>query len=132
LLNAGVDGEMRTMSFDTAATVALNEGARTRLADALPAVRATSFIRRAVLDALRVAHPDWPALDDVSVQPGIAANRVPSVRVGTVELGQVWFTTRPDDDVFDGEPTLVGKLGANAFVNRVVTVDYPAGLLALR
>jgi hypothetical protein len=132
LLNAVVDGETRTMSFDTAATVALNERARARFGDSLPAVRATSFIRRAVLDALRVAHPDWPALDDVSVQPGIAAIRVPSVRIGTVELGQVWFTTRPDDDVFDGEPTLVGKLGANAFVNRVVTVDYPAGLLALR
>ena len=132
LLNAVVDGEIRTMSFDTAATVALNERARTRLADGLPAVRATSFIRRAGLDALRAAHPDWPAVDDVSVQPGMAAIRVPSVRIETVELGPVWFTTRPDDDVFDGEPKLVGKLGANAFVHRVVSVDYPAAVLALR
>jgi hypothetical protein len=132
LLNVVVDGEPRTMSFDTAATVALNERARSRLADALPAVRATSFIRRAALDALRVAHPDWPAVDDVSVQPRMAALRVPSVRIGTVDLGPVWFTTRPDDDVFDGEPKLVGKLGANAFVNRVVSVDYPRAVLAIR
>jgi hypothetical protein len=132
LLNAVVDGEIRTMSFDTAATVALNERARTRLADGLPAVRAISFIRRAVLDALRAAHPDWPAVDDVSVQPRMAAIRVPSVRIETVELGPVWFTTRPDDDVFDGEPNLVGKLGANAFVKRVVSVDYPRALLAVR
>ena len=126
-----VDGVERAMSFDTAATVALNEGARSRFGNALPLVRSTSFVRRAVLDAWRRAHPDWPVMEDVSVARGIAAIRVPSVRLAAIELGPVWFTTRLADDVFDGEPNLDGKLGANAFPGRAVTLDYPRALLAV-
>ena len=126
-----VDGSPRSMSFDTAASVALNATARARLGDG-PSVRATSFIRRSVLESWRTAHPDWRAISDVSVQAGMAAIRVPSVRLGSIELGPVWFTTRPGDDVFDGEPRLDGKLGAHAFSGRAVTLDYPRALLAVR
>ena len=131
-VTAVVDGAAHAMSFDTAASVALNAGARVRIGDGLPAVRATSFVRRSVLDVWRGGHPDWPVLDDVSVQAGMAAIRVPSVRLGSIELGPVWFTTRPDDDVFDGELSLDGKLGAPAFFGRAVTLDYPRALLAVR
>ena len=127
-----VDGTAHVMSFDTAASVALNAAARARIGDDLPAVSATSFIRRSVLDAWRRAHPDWPALDDISVQSGMAAIRAQSVRLGSIDLGPVWFTTRPNDDVFEGEPSLEGKLGASAFFGRAVTLDYPRALLAVR
>ena len=55
---------------------------------------------------------------------------VPSVRFGSEELENVAFTTRPHDDVFQGED-LRGKLGANAYGNRVVVIDYVSGLLRL-
>jgi hypothetical protein len=127
-----VDGTAHVMSFDTAASVALNPAARDRIDGGLPALRATSFIRRSLLAAWRSAHPDWPALDDVSVQAGMAAIRVPSLRLGSIELGPVWFTTRPGDDVFEDEANLDGKLGASAFSGRAVTLDYPRALLAVR
>ena len=95
-------------------------------------MRATSFARRDVLDAWRRAHPDWPVHEDVSVHHDVVAIRVPSVRIGTIDLGPVEFTTRPADDVFEGEPGLDGKLGGNAFAGRVVTIDYPRALLAIR
>jgi hypothetical protein len=127
-----VAGEQHAMSFDTAATVALKDDGHSRRLNVERLVRATSFVRRSVLEAWRRAHPDWPVSEDVSVHPGVVAIRVPSVRLGTIELGSVEFTTRPSDDVFDGEPGLDGKLGANAFAGRVVTLDYPRALLAVR
>ncbi len=127
-----VGGVQHAMSFDTAATVALKDDGKSRRLNLARLVRATSFIRRGVLDAWRRSHPDWLVADDVFVQRDGIAIRVPSVRLGTVELGPVEFTTRPGDDVFDGESSLDGKLGGNAFAGRVVTVDYPRALLAIR
>jgi hypothetical protein len=94
-----VDGAPHAMAFDTAATVALNERARTLLDTKLPAVRATSFVKRSVLAAWRAKHPDWPVHENVSVTPGIAAIRVPSVRLEAINLGPVWFTTRPGERI---------------------------------
>jgi len=128
-----IDGVQHAMSLDIAATVALNAIARRRFADEQPAVRATSFVKRAVVAAWRAKHPDWTFFENISVTPGIAAIRVPAVHIEAINLGPVWFTTRPDDDVFDGpDAALDGKLGANAYANRVVTLDYPRAILAIR
>jgi hypothetical protein len=131
-VDVSVDGVTYPMSFDIAASVALTAAARDRFADALPAVRATSFIKAAQLARWRAAHPGWPVLEDVSVTRGTAAIRVPAVRVGPVALGPVWFTTRPSDDVFEGAGAIDGKLGAPAFADRIVTIDYPHAILAIR
>ena len=128
-----IDGVAHAMAFDIAASVAVNEAARKRFADDLPQVRATSFVKRALLAAWRAKHPDWPVMENVSVTPGIAAIRVPAVRLEALNLGPVWFTTRPGDDVFDGpDASLDGKLGVNAYASRVVTLDYPRAILAIR
>jgi hypothetical protein len=128
-----VDGAPHAMAFDVAATVALTAAARKRFSDGAPGVRATSFVKRSVLAAWRAKHPDWPVFENVSVTPGIAAIRVPSVRLEAINLGPVWFTTRPGDDVFDGpDASLDGKLGAPAFFDHAVTLDYPRGVLAVR
>ena len=128
-----VGGVVHVMAFDTAATVALGERGMARLGGALPAVRATSFVKRSVLAAWRAKHPDWPVVEDVSSTAGISAIRVPAVELDAIALGPVWFTTRPGDDVFEGaDAALDGKLGANAFGDRVVTIDYPRGILAVR
>jgi hypothetical protein len=128
-----IAGSPHSMSFDTAATIALNQPARRRFLDELPNVRATSFVKRSVLVAWRAKNPDWAVFENVGFEPGITAIRVPSVRLEAIALGPVWFTTRPGDDVFDGpDASLDGKLGANAFSERVVTLDYPRGVLAVR
>ena len=130
--SVAVGGEERAMSFDTAATVAQRDNDRSRGSSPAPLVKATSFVRRGVFDAWRRAQPDWTVNEEVSVHRDVSAIRVPSVRLGTIELGPVEFTTRPGDDVFDGEPGLDGKLGGNAFAGRVVTIDYPRAVLAVR
>jgi hypothetical protein len=49
--------------------------------------------------------------------------RVPAVSAGGVAFRDVWFSTRPNDDVFQGD-TVDVKLGPSAFGNCAVTIDY--------
>ena len=116
-------------SFDTAASVALRNDAVARLGDTLPAVRATSFVKRSLFDRWQTANPDWPVLRNVGIVAAIDAIRVPSVALGPWALGPQWFTTRPGDDVFEGE-TIALKLGASAFSRCSVELDYPRQRIA--
>jgi hypothetical protein len=128
-----IGGAPHPMAFDVAASVVLNVAAKKRFLYDLPNLRATSFVKRSVLAAWHAKNPDWPVFENVGFEPGITAIRVPSVRLESINLGPVWFTTRPGDDVFDGpDASLDGKLGANALFERVVTLDYPRAILALR
>jgi hypothetical protein len=111
-------------SFDTAASVALQNDAVRRLGDGLPAVRATSFVKRSLFEQWQTANPGWPVLRSVGIVASIDAIRVPSVSLGQWALGPQWFTTRPGDDVFEGE-TIALKLGASAFSRCSVELDYP-------
>ena len=118
-LTAGVAGETLAMSLDIAASVA----ATASPGGSAQAV-ATSFVRRAVFERWHSAHPDWRVDRNVSPSPGIDRILVPEVVSGGVTFAGVTFTTRPGDDVFEGGP-LAGKLGSNAYANRIVTIDYP-------
>jgi hypothetical protein len=119
-----------TASVDTAASVALKPDAVALFDDGLPAVRATSFVRSSLLAAWHAQRPTWPLLRDVGATLAVDAIRVPSVRVGARDLGAVWFTTRAGDDVFEGE-SIDLKLGAPAFFNHALTLDYPNARLGL-
>lgn len=105
-----VDGEPIPMALDTAASLLRRPGD----------VTATSFISRARFAQWHAAHPDWPVRRFATGVDGID---IPEVRVGNVGLGGVTFTTRPNDDVFEGE-SVTGKLGSNAWVARQVILDY--------
>ena len=112
-----IGGETMPMSLDIAASVALASGGGTN-------VSATSFVPRSTLERWHSKHPDWPVERDVSTVRGVDSIVVPEVRAGTAVFPQVAFTTRPGDDVFAGSD-LAGKLGANAYAGRIVTIDYP-------
>ena len=114
------------MALDIAASVSYRAEAR----DGGPQVQATSFITRATFEAWRAAYPQWTVELGVGTSGGVDRITVPQLRVGTATLRDVAFTTRPNDDVFAGEPTQ-GKLGANAYADRIVIIDYPNGRLAL-
>lgn len=111
-----VGSELIKMNLDTAASVVGRTGF----------VAATSFITHARLAKWRTAHPDWTVR---SIAPGIDGIDVPEVRVASFPLGTASFTTRPNDDVFEGE-TVEGKLGSNAWAFRVLMLDYVRGLTA--
>ena len=115
------------MSFDTAASVAykpVNTG------EAF--VSATSFIRRAAFERWRAAHPEWRLERNVAVTGGIDQITVPRLNVGATEFADVAFTTRPGDDVFEGEPHIDGKLGSNAYHRSLVFIDYPKARIWFR
>lgn len=118
-----IDGKPYRAALDTAASVALSSSARSALADGLPRVRATSFIPRRVLDAWHTAHPEWRYLAHAGVGNGISLIRVPEVTAGRVTFRDVWFSTRPGDDVFQGE-SVDAKIGPSAFGDCAVTIDY--------
>lgn len=115
-----IGGQSISMSFDIAASVAYR-GRK---------VTATSFVTRELFDAWHTSQPAWKVDRNVSSLPGVDRIIVPDVRVGSVNLGDAAFTTRPHDDVFEGDDVR-GKLGANAYGSRVVIIDYLNGLLGL-
>ena len=86
-------------------------------------MRATSFATRALVTQWHEQHPSWRYIKNAGQQAGIDAIRVPEVSAGAVQFHDVWFTTRPDDDVFEGEREQL-KLGPTAFGCCVLTVDY--------
>ncbi len=115
-----VAGESLTMSLDIAASFATEPHVAV----------ATTFIPQALLDRWRKTHPEWTATRNVGVVPGIDRITVPEMRAGSVTLRNVTCTTRPGDDVFGG-PGLNGKLGANAFADCTVVLDYRTSRLRL-
>jgi hypothetical protein len=122
-MDISIDGKTYRAALDTAATVALSQKTASALADGLPALRATSFIPRRALDMWHSAHPDWQYVADAGQGKGVALIRVPAVRANRVTFHDVWFSTRPDDDVFSGE-TVEAKLGPTAFGRCALTIDY--------
>jgi hypothetical protein len=113
------------MSFDIAASVAYLP----RYAEGVE-VRATSFIPRATLERWRTKHPEWVVDRNVSPTAGVDRIIVPEIYLGKNRLDNVAFTTRPDDDVFAGGRA-GGKLGASAYGNRVVWIDYTNATIRL-
>jgi len=122
-LTATVEGQSFPTSLDTAATVALSQAGLTRMRDRSPMVRATSFAKRSVVARWHAEHPDWRYDGDAGEAPGVAAILVPSVTTEKVRFQNVWFTTRPHDDVFEGDDVDL-KLGPTAFGRSVITIDY--------
>jgi len=118
-----IASETLPMSLDIAASVAV-------LTPNGPTVEATSFVRRATLERWHSEHPQWQVDRAVSTLPGVDRIVVPEVRVGGGVFTNVGFTTRPADDVFEGA-VVAGKLGANAYADRIVTIDYPNARLRI-
>jgi hypothetical protein len=117
-----IDGEPLLASLDTAATVALSRRAVETLRGSEP-VEATSFVTHALVAQWHERHPSWAYVGNAGEQRGITAILVPLVLAGPVRFTDVWFTTRPDDDVFQGERETI-KLGPTAFDCCVLTIDY--------
>jgi hypothetical protein len=125
-VNVTIGGADRiAMSFDTAATLALTPASEKLLSDGWSAVRATSFATHAAMRSWHTAHPSWRFIAGAGGD-GIDLLRVPSLSIGTYRARDVWFSTRPGDDVFEGE-SVTGKIGPTAFFRARVTLDYPAG-----
>ncbi len=122
-LQVSVAGETMQMSLDTAATIALRPAVAAALRDHQPAVRAASFVKHATAARWHRLHPGWRHIANAAQYAGAELILVPEVHAGSVRFRDVWFSTRPDDDVFEGD-TVAGKLGPTAFGAQRLVIDY--------
>lgn len=128
-----VDGKPLDVLFDTGATTSLGPEALAKVGDRGAAERATSFMKAAVFDGWRSAHPDWTVVEKAEARTGADMIRVPSVVVGGQKVGPVWFTRRPDQ-AFDSfmssmmDAPVVGALGGSGLRYFRITVDYGQGV----
>ena len=128
-----VDGKSLDVLFDTGATTELVPDALAKAGDRAAASRATSFMKAAIFDGWRSAHPDWPVLEKAEARTGADMIRVPAIVVAGKRVGPVWFTRRPDRafDEFTSsmmDAPVVGALGGSGLRYFRVSVDYARGV----
>ena len=128
-----VDGRPLDVLFDTGATTDLGPEAAAKVGDGRAPQRATSFMKAAVFDAWRKAHPDWPVVEKAEVRTGADMIRVPVIVVAGQKVGPVWFTRRPDkafDEFMSSmmDAPVVGALGGSGLRYFRISVDYGRGL----
>ena len=130
-----IDGEPISLLLDTGATTALTPAALAALGDAGPSMRATSMISDTVFERWRAAHPDWRVIEAAQIGTGSAMIEVPSIEIGGIPTGPVWFTHRSDNAFRSYMSSMMdapveGALGGNAFRDLVMTIDYPGARAA--
>ncbi len=128
-----IDGTPLDVLFDTGATTELVPEALAAIGDGRPARRATSFMKAAIFDGWRTAHPDWKVISKAEARSGADMIRVPGVVVAGRRVGPVWFTRRPDrafDEFMSSlmDAPVVGALGGSGLRYFRITVDYAQGV----
>jgi hypothetical protein len=124
-----IGDEVLAVLLDTGATTALTPEALVAVNDEGPSMRATSMISDSVFRSWRAAHPEWRVVEAAQIGTGSAMIEVPTVEIGGLSVGPVWFTHRPDA-AFRGfmssmmDAPVEGALGGNALSDLVMTIDY--------
>lgn len=136
-IDVTVDGQRLPMLLDTGAMTVLTPQALARVADDMPAERATSMIVDSLFQAWRKAHPDWRVIESAQAGTGSAMIEVPLVEIAGQRVGPVWFTQRNDANFHDFMASLLGHrvegaIGGNALGHFVMTVDYPGAAAYFR
>ncbi len=134
-IQATVDGEQHDLLFDTGAHTHVTQEAATQVAGEGHR-RATSFIIDSIAHRWHEQHPDWPVIHNGEAGTGADMIQVPSVQVGDLDTGPVWFTQRRDTNFLDYmsqwmDKTVVGALGGNALRGFRILLDYPAARVSL-
>lgn len=135
-IQASVDGEQLDLLFDTGAHTNLTHEAMMQ-AGRNGRRQATSFIINTIAHRWREQHPDWPVIDHGEAGTGATMIQVPSVYLGGLHTGPVWFTQRGDSNFVEHmsqwmDKPVVGALGGNALRAFRVLLDYPAARVSLR
>lgn len=134
-IQATVDGELLDLLLDTGAHTNLTPDAATRMNSDAP-VQAASFIIGSIARRWRARHPDWPVIESGEGWSGFDMIQVPTVQVGGLETGPVWFTQRPEKSFLEYmsqwmDKAIVGALGGNALRTFRLLLDYPAATVSL-
>ena len=129
-MRIAVDGDSLDLLLDTGATTLLTDSALAVIGDARPASRAASFITRTVADGWSARHPQWRVVRRAESGTGADMIEVPTIAIGGVLAGPVWFTVRADGNFSEYmsqwmDRPIVGALGGSGLRYYRVVADYP-------
>lgn len=132
-----IEGHAIDVLLDTGASAKLTASAAGVLGYEAGASVGTSFVIRSIFEQWKTAHPQWRTIPNADVRGGFAMIEVPTVRVGGIELGPVWFTMRPDPNFLEfmsqmTDQPVRGAIGGSALKYLHVVLDYPAAKMYLK
>lgn len=116
----------------------LSDSALKALGDGGPAERATSFVTEKLFELWRARHPAWCVIEDADLSVGgQPLIEIPAVEIGSLTVGPVWFTRRPNRNFHEYMSSMMdrrveGALGGSLLRHFAATVDYPAGRAAFQ
>ena len=132
-----VDGHDIDVLLDTGASAKLTSGAAHVLGYEAGADVGTSFVIRSIFDQWKIAHPQWRTIPDADARGGYPMIEVPTVQVGGIDTGPVWFTQRPDPNFLEfmsqmmDEPVR-GAIGGSALRHLRLVLDYPGAKMFVK
>jgi len=125
-----VDGRDIDVLLDTGASARLTTSAASVFGYEPDDDIGTSFVIRSLFDRWQAAHPDWRTIPNADALVGFPMIEVPTLQIGGLEVGPVWFTLRPDRNFLEfmsqmtDEP-VSGALGGSALKHLRLVLDYP-------
>lgn len=136
-ITIGVDGQQIDVLLDSGASARLTPGAASILGYEAGASVGTSFVIRTIFERWKAAHPQWRTIPNADTRGGFAMIEVPTVEVGGIEVGPVWFTMRPDPNFLEfmsqmTDQAVSGALGGSALKYLHVVLDYPGAKMYLK
>lgn len=129
-----IDDEPISLLLDTGATIELTDAGRQVLGE--PRFRASSFIVEDQFNRWRRLHPEWRVIEGASTIGNSAVIEVPRLTLGETTLGSTWFERRPNAAFHQHmsqwmDERIDGALGASAFQQRELIIDYRTGRVAV-
>lgn len=129
-----IEDQSIDLLLDTGATIELSAFGLAALGP--PRIRASSFIVESQFDRWRTEHPDWVVIEGASTIGNSPLIQVPQLTFADTTVGPVWFERRPDRAFHQRmsqwmDQRIHGALGATAYANRELVVDYTNALASL-
>lgn len=136
-ITIGVDGQQIDVLLDSGASAKLTSSAASVLGHEAGASVGTSFVIRSIFEQWKAAHPQWRTIPNADARGGFAMIEVPTVQIGGINVGPVWFTMRPDPNFLEfmsqmTDETVRGALGGSALKYLHVVLDYPGAKMYLK
>jgi predicted aspartyl protease len=132
-----VDGKPIDVLLDTGASAKLTSGAAAEFHYEPGMEVGTSFVIRSIFDHWRALHPEWRTIPDADARGGFPMIEVPTVEIGGIAVGPVWFTLRPDPNFLEfmsqmTDQVVSGAIGGSALKYLRIVLDYPGARMYLQ
>jgi hypothetical protein len=131
-ISVTINGEPLDLLFDTGATITVSEEAAKKLPYRKGTEIGGSFIIRSLFEKWRKLNPNWLVVENGDLIQGhtFPMIQVPSITIGNLSTGPVWFAVR-NDQSFTGwmsnmmDKPILGAIGGSGLKYFNLVIDYP-------